>query len=131
MQMVVLVMSFTIALTSFYYLKAIRALKGYPIQFQQSVKMAVRNLYLFALAQILAFGPYFVIMTIQFIYPDMDLVNPLFIGMVLATLAGFANASIYLFTSKDDIDLNEQSIIEIRSSQMNSSQMNSLVEGKV
>ena len=120
MQTMILVMLATMTLTVFYYFKAIRALRCYSIEFQQAVKTAVRNLHFFALAQNLTFGPYFVIMTIQCIYPDMDLANPIFIGMFLATLAGFVNASVYLFTSKDAIDLGDQSIIESRPSQTNS-----------
>ena len=124
--MLIVVTLVGIVLTALYYLKAIRDLSCYQIQFQQSIKLAVRNLYFFAFAQILTFGPFSVAKVMQIMYPDMDLMNTLFVGMVLITLAGFVNASVYLFTSSKGLDLDEQSIIEGRPSQNNS-----LVEGKV
>ena len=85
-------------------------MKNYSIQFQQSVRPAIRVLYLLAFVQFITVGPYLVITTIKSTSnSNTDNVMMRFCA-VFVNLSGFFNACIYMFNTPKNMDLDEDSL---------------------
>ena len=95
---ILLILLFLVLSTSYYYVRAIKVLNQYPIQFQQAVRPAVRNLYFYAFGQFITIGPYLVLQAIRYKGQVRD--NWFLAFSFIANLTGLVNVLIYLFTSR-------------------------------
>ena len=110
-------MLFIIAGTMALYLAARSILKGYPIEFQYSIRPAVKTLFLYTLVECVTFGQYLILLIWYF----TKVPNLFVVGGVIAFMntTGIFNMLIYVFGPRRHVDFNEKDVNQSHEHSMN------------